>query len=560
MRVMTGAQMVVRALESEGVEHVFGIPGGSVIPLYDALGDAPFRTILTRHEQAACHAADSYARVTGKTGVCVATSGPGATNILTGLANAHLDSVPLVAITGQAATGVIGTDAFQEADMFGCSLPLVKHSFLVHSLVELPRALKGAFLIASSGRPGPVLVDIPSNIQKETGPFEYPEKLAFPGYEPGGSRDLSCIDQAVTALEEAERPVMIAGGGAVISGASEELFRLAAEAGIPVATTLMGKGVFPEDHPLSLGMLGMHGTPWANTAVSGADLVIAAGVRFSDRSTGDRKHFASGARIIHADIDKAEFGKNVRADFPLLGDLPLILSEVRERLEGSGRRHEKWLEEIGKVRNAYPAKSPSGSGLHPAEIIREVRSRVAPDDILTTEVGQHQMWAALHWKANLPRTFITSGGLGTMGYGLPAAIGAAFARPGRPVTCLSGDGSFFMNVQELETCVRYKLPVRLIVFNNGSLGMVRQWQELFWDRRYIQTCEEPACSLSRVARSFGLASWTVLDRSQLGNALDGAFAEDGPSFVECPIATEELVYPMVPAGGRLDRFLHPSKN
>ncbi|MFP4482174.1 MAG: thiamine pyrophosphate-binding protein, partial [Thermovirgaceae bacterium] len=323
---------------------------------------------------------------------------------------------------------------------------------------------------------------------------------------------------------------------------------------------LMGKGSFPEDHPLSLGMLGMHGTPWSNTAVSGADLILAAGVRFSDRSTGDRKHFAADARIIHADIDKAEFGKNVNADFPLLGHLSRILPEFRKRLCGPAKHHEKWLEKIEKVRQAYDVPDVSGSGLNPAEVIRRVRSRVAPEDIVTTEVGQHQMWAALHWKTTVPRTFITSGGLGTMGYGLPAAVGAAFARPGRPVTCLSGDGSFFMNVQELETCVRYRLPVRLVVFNNGSLGMVRQWQELFWDKRYIQTCEEPACSISRVAQSFGFSTWTVLDPSKLEEALDGAFAADGPSLVECPIATEELVYPMVPAGGKLDAFLFPLKN
>jgi len=557
---LTGAQMIVRALEAEGVEHVFGIPGGSVIPLYDALGDASFRTILTRHEQAAVHAADGYARVTGRTGVCIATSGPGATNIITGLANAHMDSVPLVAITGQAATGVIGTDSFQEADIFGCSLPLVKHSFLIRSLEELPRALKGAFLIASTGRPGPVLVDIPSDIQKASGIFEYPQSISFPGYDPEGKQDLSFLDGAVTALKEARRPVIIAGGGTIISGASKELFKLAAEARVPVATTLMGKGSFPEDHPLSLGMLGMHGTPWANMAVSGADLILAAGVRFSDRSTGDRKHFASGARVIHVDIDKAEFGKNVRADFPLLGPLPQIFGKFVESLDGSGENHEKWLEEIDKVRETYAGQATPGAKLSPVDVIHRVRSRVAPEDIVTTEVGQHQMWAALHWKATVPRTFITSGGLGTMGYGLPAAIGAAFARPGRPVTCLSGDGSFFMNVQELETCVRYGLPVRIIVFNNGSLGMVRQWQELFWDKRYIQTCEEPACSISRVAQAFGFSTWTVLEPSQLEEALDSAFAAEGPSLVECPISTEELVYPMVPAGGRLEEFLHPSKN
>ena len=557
---MTGARMIVRALEAEGVEYAFGIPGGTVIPLFDALGDASFRTILTRHEQAACMAGDGYARVTGKTGVCIATSGPGATNIVTGLANAHLDSVPLVVITGQAASGLIGTDAFQEADIFGCSLPLVKHSFMVRSAQELPRVIKGAFIIASTGRPGPVLVDIPSDVQKATGEFDYPENVEFPGYNPKGQEDLSCLEQAVRTLKQARRPVIIAGGGTILSGAGEELYRLATEAQIPVATTLMGKGSFPEDHPLSLGMLGMHGTPWANIAVSEADLILAVGVRFSDRTTGDRAHFATGAKIIHVDIDKAELGKNVRAHMPLLGDASIVLSKLSEGLEVDGRHRSGWLEEINKVRKEYFGETFTEKGLNPAEIIRQLRSRVSPGDILTTEVGQHQMWAALYWKALKPRTFITSGGLGTMGYGLPAAIGAAFARPGRPVTCLSGDGSFFMNVQELETCVRYRLPVRLVLLNNRSLGMVRQWQELFWGKRYIQTCEEPSCSLSEVARAFGFAAWVVDDRSRLEETLDAAFSAEGPSFVECLIATEELVYPMVPAGGRIDRFLHPAKS
>lgn len=555
---MTGAQMIVRALEAEGVEHVFGIPGGAVIPLYDAIGDASFTTILTRHEQAACHAADGYARATGKTGVCIATSGPGATNIVTGLANAQLDSVPLVVITGQVATHLIGSDAFQESDIFGCSLPLVKHSFMVRCLEELPKALRGAFFLASSGRPGPVIVDIPVDIQKARGSFGYPEEVSFPHYSARYKSDIRALGEATSALREAKRPVIIAGGGSITSGAGDQIFKIATEESIPVATTLMGKGIFPEDHALSLGMLGMHGTAQANLAVSGADLILAVGTRFSDRTTGSRDHFAPRARVIHIEIDSAEIGKNIRSDISLKGDCSAILSElIKELPKESPPDHQKWLNDIERVRGANPAEPAPGKGLHPYGIIKSLRSRVSEEDILTTEVGQHQMWAALHWKTSTPGTFVTSGGLGTMGFGLPAAIGAAFARPGRPVTCLSGDGSFFMNIQELETCVRYNLPVRLIVLNNGSLGMVRQWQDLFWRKRFIQTCQKPVCSLSKVAESFGLSAWSAENPAQLEEALDGAFAAKGPSFVECFIPIEENVYPMVPAGERLDQFLDP---
>lgn len=555
---MTGAQMIVRSLEAEGVEHVFGIPGGAIIPLYDAMGDASFKIILNRHEQAACHAADGYARVTGKPGVCIATSGPGATNILTGLANAQLDSVPLVVLTGQVATHLIGSDAFQESDIFGCSLPLVKHSFLVRCVEELPEAIRGAFFIASSGRPGPVIVDIPVDIQKARGSFKYPRDVSFPHYSSRYKGEIGDLGEAVSAIRKAERPVMIAGGGSVISGAGEEVFRIATGEQMPVATTLMGKGIFPEDHPLSLGMLGMHGSAEANLAVSEADLILAVGTRFSDRTTGDRHHFATGARIIHVEIDSAEIGKNIRADVPLRGDCSNILSKLIDGFHGEpGRDRQNWLARIESMRRANRVESTFENGLHPVGIIRSLRSRVDRNDILTTEVGQHQMWAALHWKTSVPGTFITSGGLGTMGFGLPAAIGAALARPGRPVTCISGDGSFLMNIQEMETCVRYNLPVRLIVLNNGSLGMVRQWQELFWRKRYVNTCQKPACSLASVAASFGFSAWTADDPLQLEKAFDGAFAAEGPSFVECFIPTEANVFPMVPAGGRLEQFLNP---
>ncbi|MDO9509059.1 MAG: thiamine pyrophosphate-dependent enzyme, partial [Thermovirgaceae bacterium] len=387
-----------------------------------------------------------------------------------------------------------------------------------------------------------------------------PEEVSFPHYSARYKSDIRALGEAVSALREAKRPVIIAGGGTIISGAAAQIFEIATTENIPVATSLMGKGIFPEDHTLSLGMLGMHGTAQANLAVSAADLILAIGTRFSDRLTGNRDHFAPRAKVIHIDIDSAEIGKNIRADIPLKGDCSEILSKLIEALpKESPLGHRKWLAEIERVRSSNPDEQTGGKELRPVGIIRSLRSRVNREDILTTEVGQHQMWAALHWKTSVPGTFITSGGLGTMGYGLPAAIGAAFARPGRPVTCLSGDGSFLMNVQELETCVRYNLPVRLIVLNNGSLGMVRQWQDIFWGKRFIHTCQKPACSLSKVAESFGFRAWTAETPLELEEALDGAFAADGPSFVECFISCEENVYPMVPAGGRLDQFLDPQR-
>jgi len=555
----TGAQMVVRALEAEGVEFVFGIPGGAVIPLYDALGDARFKVILTRHEQAACHAADGYARASGKTGVCIATSGPGATNLVTGLANAHMDSVPLVAITGQVNSGAIGTDAFQEADIYGSSLPLVKHSFLVRSIEELPSALRGAFIIASTGRPGPVLVDVPVDVQRAEGEFDYPPQVNFPGYHPEKRLDISHMDEAVEALAAATRPVILAGGGCAFGGGERNLQELAESNNIPVATTLMGKGAFPESNRLSLGMIGMHGSPQANLAVSRCDVLLAAGTRFSDRCTGDRARFARGARIIHIDIDAAELNKNVEVAVALHGEAGQLLGILKERLAGQEYPdREPWISEIDEIRSTWPVAAPASSDgqLSTPGIIRRVRERLPRGNVLTTEVGQHQMWAALHWQCERPRNFITSGGLGTMGFGLPAAIGAAFARKGEPVVCLAGDGSLMMNLQELETCGRYGLPLRIIVLNNGSLGMVRQWQEMFWNERYVHTCERSICPFTELAGHFGIEAFAASSEAELEKALDGAFAARGPSLVECAAPTKENVLPMVPPGEALESFIY----
>ncbi len=552
---LSGAEMIIQAFQKEGVECVFGIPGGSVIPLYDALYDAPFHTILTRHEQAACHAADGYARVSGKPGVCVATSGPGATNIVTGLANAHMDSVPLVVVTGQVVASAIGTDAFQEADIYGSSLPLVKHSFLVRTIEELPHALRGAFLIASSGRPGPVLVDVPSSVQKERGSFDYPPEVHFPGYHPENRKDFTHLERSTALLSASSNPVIIAGGGCIISGAEKELLQLAERCAIPVVSTLMGKGAFPEEHPLSLGMVGMHGTPQANLAVSEADVILALGTRFSDRSTGGRQTYAPKATIIHVDLDEAELGKNIFSPFPILGDVKAVLSRILEKLPPQKKRT-SWLEKIQEWRQTYPLREenpPDSLGV--PGILREVRTIQGDTGILATDVGQHQMWAALHYKVNRSHTYLTSGGLGTMGFGLPAAMGAAFARPGERIACISGDGSFLMNIQELETCRRYDLPITVVLCNNGSLGMVRQWQDLFFQQRFSGTCESPTCSFTQVARGFGLQAWRAANQGELRKALAEAFSCQGPSLVECMTSPEDNVYPMVPAGGNLKNFL-----
>jgi len=555
---MTGAQMIAKALEKEGVEYVFGIPGGAVIPLFDALYDAPFKVVLTRHEQAACHAADGYARTSGKVGVCVATSGPGATNIMTGLANAHMDSVPLVVITGQVATGAIGTDAFQEADIYGCSLPLVKHSFLVRSIKELPSALKAAFIIASTRRPGPVLVDVPVDVQRAIGTFEYPEGVTFPGYDPTMPEETEGLKDAVAMLEKSERPVILAGGGCNNSSASKWLIELAKKADCPVATTLMGKGSFPETDPLALGMAGMHGTPQANMALTESDLILAIGTRFSDRTTGDRRAFAPKAKVIHIDIDAAELGKNIKAHLPIRCHAELALKTLFESMgDKKSEARKKWLSQIEEAKRKFPPEPTSNQGVDPREAIRVLRSLMGQEEHLVTEVGQHQMWAALHWKALKPRTFITSGGLGTMGFGIPAAIGVAFAHGGKPVTCLSGDGSFFMNMQELETCARYNLPVHIVVLNNCSLGMVRQWQELFWNERYASTCVPQACSIAEVAKAMGFKSWVVKENNDLESTLKEALEHHGPTLVECMVPTQEKVFPMVPPGGKIGNFLYP---
>ena len=552
----TGAQMVVKALEAEGVSVVFGIPGGPIIPLYDALMDAPFRHILVRHEQAACHAADGYARVTGRPGVCIATSGPGATNVITGMATAAMDSVPLVVIAGQVARPLLGSDAFQEADIFGMTLSVVKHSFFVQHLAELPRALRGAFYLAASGRPGPVLVTIPVDVLRASGPFFYPTEVTFPGYRPGAWEDLSRLDEAADLLRRAERPVFLVGGGVIRGEAWDPLFRAATRHGVPVATTLMGKGAFPESSPLALGLLGMHGTPVANRALTEADLVVAVGTRFSDRSTGQVARFAPRARVIHADLDPAELGKNVPIHLGLVGEARKVLEALAAAPAAPEGHRREWHATLEGWRQKHPLRDPRRTdGYAPWDVLDAVRARAGEDALVTTEVGQHQMWTALHWPLDRPRKFLTSGGLGTMGFGLPAALGAHQGAPHRPLVCVAGDGSLLMNVQELDTLAREGVPARVIVFNNGSLGMVRQWQKLFWKERFSATETGEGCRFAALAEAFGARGWTVQTPQELGPALDGAFAARGPSLVDVRLPREEMVFPMVPAGEALENFI-----
>ncbi|NLI95147.1 MAG: biosynthetic-type acetolactate synthase large subunit [Synergistaceae bacterium] len=557
MEILSGSEMVIRALQAEGVEVVFGLPGGTVIPLYDAIHDTkkPFH-VLVRHEQAAAHAADGYARASGRPGVCLATSGPGATNLVTGLATAWADSVPVVAITGQAATAVIGTDGFQEADMIGMTLPILKHSFPVREVERLPFAMKGAFTIAATRRPGPVLVDVPVDVQKARAPFAYPERVFFPGYRPEVPERLEDLPEAIEALKAAERPLLLAGGGANDPEAARFIAELAGAHGIPVAVSLRGKGVFPENHPLFLGLCGMHGTLAANRAVQEADFILALGTRFSERTTGRADRFAPRAKILHVDIDPAEIAKNVPSRWSLVGSVATVLQKIIEALGDLKKVSDSWGKTVSRWKEEDRARLELESlGFSPRRILKAIRSAMGDRALVTTDVGQHQMWAAQHFEACGPRSFITSGGMGTMGFGLPAAIGAAFAAPDRPLACLTGDGSFLMNIQELDTCARYGIPVKIFLFNNGSLGMVRQWQELFYKERYAHTVTDGLVDFARIAEAFGVQGTRVSSEQEVDGAIEGALAADGPALVEFRIAMEEKVFPMIPPGGGMDEMI-----
>jgi acetolactate synthase-1/2/3 large subunit len=552
--MITGAEIIIKSLEEEGVEVVFGYPGGAVIPLYDKLYDSSLKHVLVRHEQAAAHAADGYARATGKTGVAIATSGPGATNLVTGIATAAMDSIPMVVFTGQVALPAIGRDSFQEADITGITLPIVKHSYLVRDVNELAATIRAAFHLAGTGRRGPVLIDLPKDIQTAMAEFSYSQEINFRGYRVPGEPKAAMIYQAAKTIGLSRKPVIYAGGGVITSGAAEELTELAEKAQIPVTTTLMGKGSIPENHSLSLGMLGMHGTVYANYAISESDLLIAVGARFSDRVTGRLDAFAPQAKVIHIDIDLAEIGKNVRAHYPLHGDVKVVLRELLKRIEAP--QSGEWLEQIARWKEEYPlAYQQSGDQIKPQYVIEQICELTKGEAIITTEVGQNQMWAAQYYKAIKPRCFISSGGLGTMGYGLPAAVGAQTGCPDDLVISVSGDGSFQMNIQELATIVQCQLPVKIAILNNGYLGMVRQWQELFHDKRYSQTELIPVPDYVKLAEAYGIKGCRVQRSEDVRPVLEQAIKHPGPVLMDFVVAKDENVYPMVPPGGSLTKMM-----
>ncbi len=545
-KMTKGSVMILSALEKEGVDLVFGFPGGAVLPLYDTLYDSSLKHLLVRHEQAAVHAADGYARVTGKPGVVFATSGPGATNLVTGIANAYMDSVPMVVITGQVASHYIGTDAFQEADITGITLPITKHNYLVKSAEDLPAILAEAFYIASTGRRGPVLIDIPKDVFDQEGYFEYNKNCHIPGYNPTYEGHAGQISRAVKAIRDAKRPVIFGGGGLIRSEASDELSRLADEAKIPVILSLMGLGAYPGDGELFLGMPGMHGSVTANYALTEADLIIAAGVRFDDRVTGRLETFAQHAKIIHIDIDPAEIGKNVLIDVPIVGDARLVLEELLRKLKPGNTA--KWLKQIKAWQDKYPiplGNEKTGGGLKPQFVIRELSRLSDNNTIVATDVGQHQMWSAQHFNVRKPRSFLTSGGLGTMGYGFPAAIGAKLASPGSRVICITGDGSFQMNIQELATVVNNKMDIVIALINNGYLGMVRQWQDIFYDKRYAYTAIPGSPDFVKVAEAYGARAFRATNDQESTAAIEKAFGLKGPVLIEFVVDPEENVYPMV---------------
>jgi acetolactate synthase-1/2/3 large subunit len=551
---VNGAKALIKCMEKEGVDILFGYPGGQIIPFYNELYDSNMRHILVRHEQAAAHAADGYARATGKTGVCVSTSGPGATNLVTGIATAYMDSVPIVALTGQVPTSMIGNDAFQEADITGITQPITKHNYLVQDAKELPRIIKEAFHIASTGRPGPVLIDLPKDVQNTEIDFYYPEKVEMRGYKPTYKGNIQQIKRAAEEILNSSMPIIFAGGGVIISNSSCELVELAETINAPVTTTLMGISSIPTDHPLYVGMLGMHGSKYANYAIQESDLIIAVGARFDDRVTGKLESFAPNARVIHIDVDPAEISKNVKVHIPIVGDAKQVLKSLNKYVKrcNSGA----WIEKINKWKKEYPLayKQMSPDVVMPQFVIEQI-SKVCNDAIIVTEVGQHQMWAAQYFNYRKPRTFITSGGLGTMGYGFPAAMGAKVGRPDKTVIDIAGDGSFQMNSQELATVVQNEIPVVVVILNNGYLGMVRQWQELFYEKRYSCTFIKGSVDFVKLAEAYGALGLRAERPSEVGPAIEEAVRSGRPAVVDVIVECEANVYPMVPAGAAINEIL-----
>ena len=557
---LKGAQILCESLINEGVETIFGFPGGAVLPLYDTLPQYPqLRHILVRHEQAAAHAADAYARVTGKVGVCFATSGPGATNLVTGIANAHLDSVPMVAITGQVARPFIGKDAFQEIDITGITVPITKHSYAVRKAEELSTIIKEAFYIANTGRPGPVLIDIPKDVFDEEANFKYPDTIDLAGYEPTTHGHPLQIKKAAKLINEAKRPVIITGRGIIISKAYSELKELAEKAQIPITYTLLGIGGFPESHVLSFGMLGMHGMAYANLAIDAADLVIAIGMRFDDRATANVSRFATQAQIIHIDIDPAEIGKNLKITVPIVGDCKNVLTELNKLVESQPRV--KWIKEIEQLRHDHPSHTiRETEALFPQYVIRQIYEITKGKATIVTGVGQHQMWSAQHYIYDKPNSLVSSGGLGTMGFELPAGMGAKVGIPNEIVWTIAGDGGFQMTIQELATIVQENIGLKIAIMNNGYLGMVRQWQELFYQRRYVAT-PLTGPDFLKIAEAYGIPAIRVEHKIDVIPAIQKAMDTDGPFLIDFRIEPEENVFPMVAPGASIAEILEaPNKD
>ena len=569
----TGAQILIDALIKEKVKVLFGYPGGVVIPIFDVLYETKEITfVLTRHEQAAAHAADGYARATGEVGVCLATSGPGATNLVTGIATAYLDSIPMVAITGQVASPLLGTDAFQEADIVGITRPITKHNFLIKAIEELPILLKQAFHIARTGRPGPVLIDIPKDVSCAVMEnYSYPSEVNIRSYRPNVVGHMRQIKRAATAINQAKQPLIYAGGGIILSGAHKELKALAEKTNIPVTTTLMGLGGFPGTHPLFIGMPGMHGSKAANYSLQNCDLIISIGARFDDRVTGNVEKFAPNAKIIHMDIDPAAISKIIKVDIPVVGDAKNILTSLTPLV--NNRKPDKWNKQINEWKGEKLFSfTDSKKAIKPQAVIETLYRITNGDAIVATEVGQHQMWAAQYFLYARPRMLLTSGGLGTMGYGMPAAMGAAMSRPGVPVVDIAGDGSIQMNIQELATLSINRIPVKIIILNNEYLGMVRQWQDLFYQKRYSSTCLRGGvlcgecvgtnkCKRTYIpdfvalAKSYGIDAFRATTPDQVEQTLRDGLAVDGPALMEFIVAPEENVFPMVPAGRPIDEIM-----
>ena len=555
-----GAQILMEVLKAENVDTIFGFPGGAVIDIYDALSKTDIRHILVRHEQGAIHAADGYARASGKVGVCLVTSGPGATNTVTGIASAYLDSIPVVVITGQVPTPLIGNDAFQEVDIVGITRPCTKHNYLVQKTEDIPRIIREAFYLARSGRPGPVLVDLPKDITITSGAYTMPDAIDLKSYNPTYEPYKKQLDKVVALIRNAERPVILAGGGVILSQASPELTELAHKTRTPVTSTLMGLGAFPGTDPLWLGMIGMHGTYRANMSSGACDLMIAAGVRFDDRVTGKTDRFASQSKIVHIDIDPTSIRKNIPVTVPVVGDCKISLSKLNRLLDNVDlgnleKKRENWLGEIQKWKSTNPLAYDQKDKIKPQNVVETLYNLTDGKAIITTEVGQNQMWAAQYYHFDKPNHFITSGGLGCMGFGLPAAIGAQIAQPESMVVDIAGDGSIQMNIQEMATAVQYCLPVKVVILNNGYLGMVRQWQELFYDKNYACTNMEHAPDFVKLAQAYGAVGLRATRPDEVAAVLEEGLASPNPVIMDFVVDREESVYPMVPAGAPITDML-----